>query len=260
LDNDKAVKAIGHVLKSFFLMMYEVDSTLVIGYSKIDLSDSFWCMVVQASQQFNFAYVLPGKGPVQLAIDAALSMGWCNSPSFFCTATESGCILAYHILDSNTPLPPHPLEQWFFPVALPSKISLPLSAELLFLLCVYLNDYISAMVVATETLPQLTWITQTLLHAIHNVFPLPEVMGHEGGKDLVSIKKLERQEGLWHYHKEVLGFKLDGSDHTIGISMTKATAYQEVITMVLSKSKITLQKLQEIQGKLQHVGSIAPSI
>jgi hypothetical protein len=64
-------------------------------------------MVVEAGQQFNFAYVLPGEGPVQLAVDAALSMGWCNSPSFFCTATKSGCILAYHILDSNTQLLPH---------------------------------------------------------------------------------------------------------------------------------------------------------
>jgi hypothetical protein len=42
VENDKAVKAIGHVLKSFFLMMYEVDSALVIIYSKIDLSDAFW--------------------------------------------------------------------------------------------------------------------------------------------------------------------------------------------------------------------------
>jgi hypothetical protein len=143
---------------------------------------------------------------------------------------------------------------------LPSKISLLLSAELLFLLHVYLNDYISATAVATETLPQLTWIARALLHAIHNIFLPLEVMGHEGGKDSVSIKKLERQEGLWHYRKEVLGFELDGGDHTIGISMTKATAYQEVITMALSKSKITLQKLQEIWGKLQHVGLIAPSI
>jgi hypothetical protein len=116
-------------------------------------------MVVEPGQQFNFTYILPGEGPVQLAIDAALLMGWCNSPGFFCTATESGCILAYRILDSNTQLLPHSLEHWFFPAALPSKISLPLSAKLLFLLQVYLDDYISAMVVARETLPQLTWVT-----------------------------------------------------------------------------------------------------
>jgi hypothetical protein len=76
----------------------------------------------------------------------------------------------------------------------------------------------------------------------------------------VSIKKLERWEGLWHYRKEVLGFELDGGDCTIGILTTKAMAYQEVIMMALSKSKIALQKLWKIQGKLQHVGLIAPSI
>jgi hypothetical protein len=42
MDNDKVVKAIGHVLKSFFLMMYEVNSALMIIYSKIDLSNGFW--------------------------------------------------------------------------------------------------------------------------------------------------------------------------------------------------------------------------
>jgi hypothetical protein len=44
--------------------------------------------------------------------------------------------------------------------------------------------------------------------------------------------------------------ELDGSNRTIGISTIKAMAYQEVITTALSKSKITLQKLWEIQGKL----------
>jgi hypothetical protein len=41
MDNDKVVKAISHVVKSFFLMMYEVDSALMIIYSKIDFSDGF---------------------------------------------------------------------------------------------------------------------------------------------------------------------------------------------------------------------------
>jgi hypothetical protein len=44
-----------------------------------------------------------------------------------------GWALAYHILDNNTQLLLHSLEHWFFPATLPSTISLPLSAELLFL-------------------------------------------------------------------------------------------------------------------------------
>jgi hypothetical protein len=38
IDNDKAVKAIGQVLKSLFLMMYEMNPALVIVYSKIKIS------------------------------------------------------------------------------------------------------------------------------------------------------------------------------------------------------------------------------
>jgi hypothetical protein len=60
IDNDKVVKAIGQVLRSFFLMMYEVDPALMIVYFKINLSDGFLRMVVETGQQFNFGYVLPG--------------------------------------------------------------------------------------------------------------------------------------------------------------------------------------------------------
>jgi hypothetical protein len=106
IKNDKAVKAISHVLKSFFLVMFKVDPLIII-YSKTYLSDSFWRMVVEAGQQFNFAYVLP----VQAGSSAAGSQ--CSSFNGlvpWLPSSKFGCILAYCMLDSQIPLPPHPLE------------------------------------------------------------------------------------------------------------------------------------------------------
>jgi hypothetical protein len=51
-----------------------VDPALVIIYSKINFNDGFWRMVMEAGQQFNFAYVLLGEAPGRLAVNAAWSI------------------------------------------------------------------------------------------------------------------------------------------------------------------------------------------
>eukprot|EP00978_Attheya_sp_CCMP212_P001508 scaffold3149_cov26-Attheya_sp.AAC.3 len=35
------------------------------------------------------------------------------------------------------------------------------------------------------------------LHAIHGIFPPPAVSGHVGGKDPISVKKLEKGDAGW---------------------------------------------------------------
>eukprot|EP00978_Attheya_sp_CCMP212_P022090 scaffold65439_cov46-Attheya_sp.AAC.2 len=40
------------------------------------------------------------------------------------------------------------------------------------------------------------------LHAIHGIFPPPAVSGHVGGKDPISVKKLEKGDARWDLIKE----------------------------------------------------------
>ena len=61
-------------------------------FSKIDLNDGYWRIVVNEADTWNFAYVLlplkPGDD-IELVIPDALQMGWSESPPFFCAATET---------------------------------------------------------------------------------------------------------------------------------------------------------------------------
>ena len=54
-------------------------------FSKIDLADGYWRMVVEKDSWWNFAYVLPGRpgSPLQLVIPSVLQMGWSESPPIF---------------------------------------------------------------------------------------------------------------------------------------------------------------------------------
>ena len=49
-------------------------------------------MVVPPDDEWNFAYVLPKESPdepTRLVIPSSLQMGWCDSPAFFCAASET---------------------------------------------------------------------------------------------------------------------------------------------------------------------------
>ena len=63
------------------------DTGVPILFSKFDLKDGYWRMVVDEDKAWNFAYVLPPKNdddPIMLVIPNALQMGWSESPPFFC--------------------------------------------------------------------------------------------------------------------------------------------------------------------------------
>eukprot|EP00978_Attheya_sp_CCMP212_P010169 scaffold24432_cov29-Attheya_sp.AAC.1 len=91
LAREKPVNELGKVLLRIFDFMLEVPVGETINFSKIDLSDGFWRMVVEAEDAWNFAYVLPDPpgSPIRLVVPHALQMGWTQSPAFFCSATET---------------------------------------------------------------------------------------------------------------------------------------------------------------------------
>jgi hypothetical protein len=73
---------------------------------------------------------------------------------------------------------------------------------------VYVNDDIMAVVKnAAGTL--LGRVACSTLHDIHSVFPPPDVMGHKGRKDLLSLKKLQKGNAQWNHKREILGFIVD---------------------------------------------------
>ena len=99
----------------------------------------------------------------------------------------------------------------------------------------------------------LTKVTQSLLHAIENVFPGPDISGSNMGL-AISTKKLIA-EGTCETWKEIIGWLIDDIARTIELPPKKA----EDILLVLKairryKAAITvsaLPALRKIHGKVQ---------
>jgi hypothetical protein len=88
----EAIKAIGQLLPNLFQFMAGTQQEEVIAFLKIDLSDGFWQMRVEASSKWHFYYVMPNSEgcPACIVVPSALQMGWAKSPPCFCTAVHAG--------------------------------------------------------------------------------------------------------------------------------------------------------------------------
>jgi hypothetical protein len=112
------VRDIGKVLLQLLQYMRDTPAGLHILFSKLDISDGFWHLVVHNEDCFNFAYVLPQEAgePIRLVIPAVVQMGWVEIPGLFCTVTESTRDLTQHFVDHVIQLPHDPVED-LIPIA-----------------------------------------------------------------------------------------------------------------------------------------------
>jgi hypothetical protein len=79
---------------------------------------------------------------------------------------------------------------------------------------VFVDDFMNGLAHPPQLQPstdaQKLWIARSVLHAIHAVFPPPDVLHHEGGRDSISKKKLLKQDALWKLEEILLGFSFIG--------------------------------------------------
>ena len=222
-------------------------------FSKLDVKDGFWRMVVAEDQAWNFAYVLPAEDgalvsleDTELVIPDALQMGWCESPPFFCTASETARDVIQELIDRPEPLPPHKFEHKLIPPQIKRSVpKLPVS-----LLEVFVDDFIAATNEAT--LENFTHLARCMLHGVHSIFPPEEITKHGGG-DSIAEKKLNANEGKWDTVKEILGWIVDGSNFTIQLPQDKIDKILLRLKKIKQfKRKIPRKILYEIAGSLEH--------
>jgi hypothetical protein len=76
----EAMYELGNVIpRIIWAMATAPDTGVPILFSKIDLKDGYWRMVVNSHEAWNFAYVLPPAhpdDPPELVVPDALQMGW----------------------------------------------------------------------------------------------------------------------------------------------------------------------------------------
>ena len=260
------VKLLGQVLPRLFEFMAIVHPSDAIHFSKIDLSDGFWRMIVEDAEKWNFCYVKPQQdqtAPIQIVVPSALQMGWTESPPFFSSATETCRDIIDIIIKDDLKLPEHEFEVYMKPepnkkkrsrtrIEAQPKQNREHSAN------VFVDDFCLAAVENDEQ-SWLQLVGRAALHAIHNVFPRPEEVHHQNGKNSISEKKLKQGDARWDTRKLMLGFELDGVAKTARLPQDKSTNIRKEIKRLVRKRKVNLKRFQRIIGKCRHATNILPS-
>ena len=204
-------------------------------FTKADIKDGFWRLVVSESAAWNFCYTLPPTSStttiddIDIVVPTSLQMGWTESPPYFSAASETARDVIEWLETSPTPLQPHPLEHHMCDNTTPPTITkgnVDINE-------VYVDDFIGGTNNLEAT--HLAHLARAILHGIHSIFPPPSITGHQG-EDPISIKKLSSGEGKWSFEKEILGWTIDGKNFTIFLEKSKT---QKIITTI---KKVTKQK------------------
>ena len=255
LAPEEAVKRIGKLLPALFKYLAMAAPDAPVLFSKIDLADGFWRMTVPPAERYNFAYVMPDPpgSPIRLVLPSALQMGWCESPGYFCTATDVASDVMEDVMEGDAPLSVViPGEEFMMPeepIVFAKKSSR----------CnkVYVDDF--CLAVQPDSAEYLVRMSRAALTAIYSVFPGPEKSGHVGGRDPVSAKKLKQGDARWAKMKTVLGFEFDGEARTVRLPPIKLSTYLREIDELLANPSTTLKAFRRVIGKLRHAAMILPA-
>jgi hypothetical protein len=92
VEDQSGVKALGPALPAILKFMFDTDCTWEIDWQKIDLSDSFWRMIISTGAEHNFTFQMPTQPQDKdtfNVVPLSLQMGWKNSPAYFCVAMQT---------------------------------------------------------------------------------------------------------------------------------------------------------------------------
>jgi hypothetical protein len=249
----ESMNQLGSALKRIIAVLADGQSTQKqFVYSKLDIKDGFWRMIVNEDDAWNFCYVIPNKATNDIdntciVVPNSLQMGWTESPPLFCTASETARDVIAGL--TNTTLPPHPFESRMMPEQQYQQQKLNDLQSTMTLIEVFVDDFIGCTDDTSTT--HLLKLSRAMLHGIHSVFPPPEITGHAGG-DPISEKKLDNLDGLWAHTKEILGWIINGANYTITLPPTKVQKIVQTLTRLKKAKRIALLEFQKIAGSLLH--------
>jgi hypothetical protein len=233
--------------------------------AKWDIKDGFWRLDCQQGEEWNFAYVLPSSmasnDPV-LVIPTSLQMGWIESPSNFCAASETARdISAYY---ANLPigsLPPHRFTSFTTShddfQSLPHRAPGRPGANLHYVQEVFMDDFITLAI--AESQEEFTHVSSATMTGVHDVFPKDDIEE----EDPISLRKLSKGDAAWANVKEILGMTFDGSDKTIWLASKKRDAILGTLTIWLRGAKtkrgIPFDEFRSTISKLHHAFITIPA-
>ena len=133
---------------------------------------------------------------------------------------------------------------------------------------VFVDDFINGLA-GPQMQPNkrryLLWITRGFLHGIHATFPPPDVLQHKGGKDSISMKKLELGDARWKPSEALLGVLTNGGfgEHrVVALPESKYNKYRGSVTAALDAPRgvIGFNQFRKIHGQVQYVSVTLPCL
>ena len=255
LAKPESMVQLGLSLKRIISTMVDnYDPAVPFRFSKLDIKDGFWRCAVNDEDAWNFCYVLPSLhqtndiNDTEIVVPNSLQMGWCESPPFFCSSSETARDVIQSLLQQQQ-LPDHSFEKIMMENIPPPKEIETNEDKSTTLLEVFVDDFIGAT--NTKSTQRLLHISRAMLHGIHSIFPPPSLTSHEGG-DPISEKKLNQGDGTWATTKEILGWIINGEDNTIQLPTKKSQEICTLIKQMITQKRSSLNKYQKLAGKLQH--------
>ena len=114
------LKELGHILPCLiYAVVTAPNNQGPLLFSKLDIKNGYWQMVINPSDEWNFTNMLPKVSldeSMQLVVPSCLQMGWCKSTSYFCAASKTACNISEMLaLEPVSSLPAHPLEHHLVP-------------------------------------------------------------------------------------------------------------------------------------------------
>ena len=272
-EDQEAVQKLGSATLALMMFMFETRSDWEIQWQKIDLSDGFWRMIIEAGKEANFVFQMPprkGDRERYFVVPSALQMGWTNSPAYFCTATDITRTLFKRVLAltvDNGIREGHRYEMKCVDRPDPNLLQ-ELLADATVASQVFVDDFMNGIAGKPdrpEKSGQQLWVTRGAMHSIHGVFPPPEVVRHEGGKDSISTKKVNKGDAKFETEKELLGNLYNGSpgwNRRVGLPKDKRDRYASAVDEALNTPahRIGLRGFQRVLGKLQYASNVMPAM
>ena len=155
-------------------------------FSKLDIKDVFWRMIISDENSWNFCYALPSWYPeasvdyLRIVIPNSLQMGWYESLPFLCAATYTAQDVIQRLLHTN--LPHHKFEAHVMPLPQEAATYVNENSDLLS------NDtlpevFIDVFIALTDNLTHshLLQVSRAILCGINAVFLQLDVTCHNGG-------------------------------------------------------------------------------
>ena len=251
----------GRALRRILFQIHRADPRWgPVHISKVDISDGFYNVCVNAYGTKQFGIILPtppGQEPLVLFF-LGLPMGWVSSPPTFCALTETGADVANDKMAANWSPPPHRCDE---AADTPTQSARPPSAPgrlprikhrargPLGKTDVYVDDFI---LLAQGGRRRMKRLRRVLFHCIDMVFRAPDDQDDEWKKDPISLKKLLKGDGALETVKVILGWLVDTVAGTIELPPNRVERLKEILAAFPRSRKTCPKKdLHKLVGELR---------